>query len=587
MLRPSRMNAVAPLAAAAGAALALSAWEGPAVHALPAPPNPPAAGYPIHDEAVIRNCGTCHLRDEEGRMGRLSFMRKTPEGWQESIRRMVSLHGARLEPAAAREVLRYLANHQGIAPAELEEGRFEVERRMVEYVYEDREIHRTCAACHSMGRIITQRRTREEWQLLVETHRALYPLVDRQTFRNFSPPPPGQSDRRHPAEKAVDHFAQAYPLDTPEWAEWAANLRPARLEGSWALEGHDPAQGPFFGTVTIRAVPGTDDEFTHEAAWTYAEGAPSVRRSGRGVVYTGYQWRGRSTAPGTPELREVLTLERGWDLLTGRWFTGDHDELGMDVTLRRITPAPLVSGVHPPALRTGTTGQELRIHGANLPSGLTPRDVALGRGVQVRAVHRPSPSLLVLRVDVDADAPVGRRDLQLPGASRTGVLAVYDRIHAIRVVPDRGMARIGGVVHPKRYVQFEAVGWHYGPDGRPDTPDDLPLGRVPVAWSLEEFPHTLGDDDVDFVGEIDARGFFTPAPDGPNPHRSGERNNVGNVWVVATHRPAGEGDDALLRARAHLLVTVPVYLYFDAWPERPPPDPAAAPPVGSGSGGEP
>jgi len=64
------------------------------------------------------------------------------------------------------------------------------------------------------------------------------------------------------------------------------------------------------------------------------------------------------------------------------------------------------------------------------------------------------------------------------------------------------------------------------------------------------------------VGEIDgARGLFTPASDGPNPKRSGNRNNVGDVWVVATHTPAPGA--APMRARAHLVVTVPLYMRWD------------------------
>jgi quinohemoprotein amine dehydrogenase len=55
-----------------------------------------------------------------------------------------------------------------------------------------------------------------------------------------------------------------------------------------------------------------------------------------------------------------------------------------------------------------------------------------------------------------------------------------------------------------------------------------------------------------------------PALDGPNPERHGNRNNVGDVWVIATHERAGA---AALRARAHLLVTVPLYMRWEPWRE--------------------
>jgi quinohemoprotein amine dehydrogenase len=135
---------------------------------------------------------------------------------------------------------------------------------------------------------------------------------------------------------------------------------------------------------------------------------------------------------------------------------------------------------------------------------------------------------------------------------------VYTRIDGIKVTPQAGMARAGGAVFPKQLQQFEAIAVANGPDGKPDTPDDLQLGAVPVTWSLEEFTATFDDDDLKFVGTLDQTGLFTPNVDGPNPARSGERNNIGDVWVVADY--TGDGRDKPLRARAHLLVTVPVYM---------------------------
>ncbi len=56
----------------------------------------------------------------------------------------------------------------------------------------------------------------------------------------------------------------------------------------------------------------------------------------------------------------------------------------------------------------------------------------------------------------------------------------------------------------------------------------------------EEFVASFGDDDVQYVGTIDAKtGFFTPASDGPNPKRKSQRNNYGDVWAVAQFTPQG------------------------------------------------
>jgi quinohemoprotein amine dehydrogenase len=124
------------------------------------------------------------------------------------------------------------------------------------------------------------------------------------------------------------------------------------------------------------------------------------------------------------------------------------------------------------------------------------------------------------------------------------------------------MARVGGGNIPKGLQVFEAIGWNDGADGEPETADDLELGRVDVTWTLEEYAATFGDDDIDFVGTMGSDGTFMPALDGPNPERSGNRNNVGDVWVVATYEaPAGRE----LRARAQLVVTVPLFMRWEPW----------------------
>jgi quinohemoprotein amine dehydrogenase len=127
----------------------------------------------------------------------------------------------------------------------------------------------------------------------------------------------------------------------------------------------------------------------------------------------------------------------------------------------------------------------------------------------------------------------------------------------LRVTPQAGMARVGGIVFPKQLQQFEATAYHNGPDGKPNTPDDVNLGPVPARWSMEEYAATFADDDIQFVGELNSGGLFIPAVDGVNPKRSGNRNNIGDVWVIATYTPEGGKP---LRGRAHLLVTVPLYM---------------------------
>lgn len=538
-------------------------------------PKDTTTGFAISHAVTVEKCARCHKADSAGRMSRLSYMRKTPEGWETSIRRMVTLNNVRLEPAQAREIVKYLANQQGLAPEEARPGRFETERRSIDHRYTaDARTETVCKACHSLGRVITQRRTREEWELLVATHRGYYPVSDFQGFRRFGPPPPDSAGQPHPMDHAIGHLARAFPLRTPEWAAWSTTMRPPPVAGTWLLTGNEPGRGDFFGRLTITRGAAAD-EFTTTATYRYAAAGAVVTRQGRATVYTGYQWRGRSSEAGRPAdsaWREVLFIEPGWQEISGRWFTGGYDEFGIDVKLTRLSGAPAVAGVLPRGLRKGAT-QDVVIVGANLPPNVSAAQVDFGPGVRVERVVRSTAEELAVRVRVDSAANIGERDVFAAGASLARGVAVYDKISRIKVTPLAAMARVGGIRFPKQYVQFDAAAYNDGADGRPDTPDDLALGRVDVTWGLEEYGVTYDDDDLKYVGSIDARGLFTPNVDGPNLERAGQRNNIGDVWVVATyHRPAGPranggggAESRPIKARAHLLVTVPLYMRWDPW----------------------
>ena len=76
------------------------------------------AGFPVTDQLTLTKCGTCHAPDAKGNMTRISYIRTTPEGWEEAIKRMVRLNGLQLTPDEARSILRYLSDYHGLAPEE-------------------------------------------------------------------------------------------------------------------------------------------------------------------------------------------------------------------------------------------------------------------------------------------------------------------------------------------------------------------------------------------------------------------------------------------------------------------------------------
>jgi quinohemoprotein amine dehydrogenase len=563
----------------AGAVLAVALFAALARAQQPAStPSESAAdaGIPVTNELVTAKCGTCHRPDAQKRLTRISYRRASPENWERTIKRMIQLNHLALEPDEARAIVKYLADNHGLAPEEARPVEFEAEHRLDPFEYTaDKETNVVCSACHSIGRPMMERRTKAEWEGLVSMHRGYYPLVDTQPmndgqgFRRTRSVTDPNGDKRHPMERIINHLASAYPLTTSAWADWSAARQRPMLAGSWALTGYLSGKGPLYGVVTITADPKNADTFVTDTKYTFARSGESVIRKGRGVVYTGFQWRGRSslTTPNAAPWREVMFVERTQKEMWGRWFGGDYDELGMEVRLTRIGADPLTLGTSLTALKASSNTPLLRVYGANLPMKLTAGQISLGQGVTIARIVSSTPELLTLAVDVAPNALPGPRDLAVAGTHLAKALTVYDKVDSVRVMPQAGLARVGGVVFPKQFQQFEAIGFHNGPDKLPNTADDWSLGAMAATWSLEEYAATFDDDDVKFVGSLDANGLFTPADDGPNPKRKmsdadqAGRNNVGDVWVVATVAPdAARGVGSQLRARSQMVVSVPLYV---------------------------
>jgi quinohemoprotein amine dehydrogenase len=565
---------------------------------------PAEAGIAIDHQLTINKCGGCHQRDASGMMRRLSYIRTTPEVWEQAIKRMVRLNGLAIKPEEARDILRYLSNNNGLAPEEAKPVFWEAEHRMfrdqTDKIPADALQH-TCNYCHTIGRVLTQRRTRDDYEKLINMHLGLFPgsentlrprrasgspvetpaALSAPTGGNpaaLRPVPPPRTNGKDPADLAIDYLSTAQPLFTPEWRAWKAVMRPPRLEGKWMLTGYQQGKGRVFGTLTIEpgAVP---EEFTTRLDIEYPSTETTVSRTGRGIVYTGYSWRGRSTASsqapaaspspdpsGNPaEWREALFVSRDANVMDGRWYWGGYEEFGIDAHLTRIGSEPMVAGASVLSLQSPST-VELRVFGANFSQDLKPADFDFGAGVAVTRIVRRTPTVATLAVHVDAGLPSGIRDISLKRATADRAIAVYDKVGYIRSLPDASMARLGGVVAAKQYAQFEAIAYSAGPDGKPQTGDDIPLGPVPARWSLAEFISTPTDDDVKFVGAITEGGLFTPNVEGPNPERKTQQNNFptnnwGDVWIEATYQPPGTA--AALKARSYLVVTIPMYMRYD------------------------
>ena len=107
--------------------------------------------------------------------------------------------------------------------------------------------------------------------------------------------------------------------------------------------------------MVVKPTPPGPDEFTTDITLIYARTGERVTRTGQAIVYTGFQWRGRSAEAGNDDwaLREVMFVDRDWRTIEGRWFTGGYDELGLDVRLERVGGEMRVLGTDRTALRAG------------------------------------------------------------------------------------------------------------------------------------------------------------------------------------------------------------------------------------------
>lgn len=532
-------------------------------------------GIPVTDPLVQEKCGTCHAPDAKGNLSRISWVRTTPEGWAQVIKRMVRLNGLPITPEESRAVVKSLSASHGLAPQEALPVMYLAEKRTIDETNIPNETMRgACAVCHSFAQPLSWRRSKTEWKSLQDLHVAMYSQADAQYRRpaEDSEQPAGRDpkDKMLRGEYALGYMAKAAPLHTPEWAAWRSRQSVPRLAGEWLVVASAPGQGRFVGAFSVK--PGKSaDEFVTSSTLKSLTNGGTVSRSGTGIVYAGYSWRGSSkgaAAAGKPDDLDTAARETMWfapdqQSAQGRCYWGDYQEFGLDVKLIRATAAPAVLAVVPGPVRAGTKGAQFRIIGHNMSASLSASDIDLGAGVTATKIVSARPEELVVTADVAASAPSGQRDVAIGGAVLEKAYPVYNKIDYIKVTPETAVSRLGGIKFPKGYAQFEAIGFENGMDGKQGTPDDIAVGPVDVTWSMQEFLAVYYDDDAKYVGALSPAALFTPNVEGPNPARRFGRNNYGDVWVVATAKNEKDRFGKPLSARAYMVVTVPAYQKWD------------------------
>jgi len=456
--------------------------------ALGAETAAPPKAVPQGADLVRAYCSGCH-HENAGQFERISTIRKTPEGWAMTLFRMRQVHGLTLEDGVRESLVRYLADTQGLAPAEAAAGRFALEQRPnAKDLDAGAEINVMCGRCHSLARVSLQRRDEEEWRKLSNTHVGQWPSIeysasgrDRPWFQIASGPLPAK-------------LAALYPYSSTAWSGWQKH-GPADLAGAWVVVGHVPGGKDFYGTARIDRDAGGDLRASY--ALTDIDGV-AFSGGSKAIVYTGFEWRG-SAELGTRSVREVYAVSEDGNRIEGRWFDPDHAEEGGDWVAVREDGTARILAVWPRAQRAGTAG-DVTIVGmgfdARPAAGSRAALVSFGDGALVSKVQRDAHTIRA-RLKVAAGAAPGLRTVvaggvgagaragsgaAAGGAAETVKFAVYAQIDQVDVVPSYAIARVGGGRLAPVSAQFEAMASTRLPGG-----ELLPLGPVSADWTSAPF----------------------------------------------------------------------------------------------------
>jgi len=494
-------------------------------------------GIPVTNVLILSTCTGCH-QNNRGIVSRISYLRKSPEGWEETLWRHKRTHGVSITRDEKDALILYLSDRQGLAPAEVAPYAYTLEKRDTREKVEGQAVIDVCVRCHSYAKAAIQRRTPEEWSKLANMHAGILPMWLYQLQ--------DVADWDETLAAAVKELAKRFPLETPEWKQWVST-RPKSAEGMWVVAGNQAGKGAYSGELRMKKT--GDFAYSYDGAVVFGSGEKQPIE-GKATLYGGYAWRATGTLAGKP-IREVFHISMDGSTFTGVRFDDPHFELRGVETRAIAGSSPRILSVMPKALKAGTKGATVTIVGTGLS-----KEVSLGDGVTVKKVVSVSPTKVVVTVDVAGKAATGYRNAKAGRAAAGKLFAVYPVIDYIKVVPSPAMSRTGGLGYAvKQLVQFDAVAYSKGADGAAGTEDDIAIGRVPAAWKVVELASSNEDHDAEFVGSIDRNGLFTPGNEGPNPKRSMQENNMGDVWVTAAYTAPGGGT---LSARGFLLATIPL-----------------------------
>lgn len=488
---------------------------------------------------VEKSCMGCHAADANNKLERIEYIRKSPEGWDQTIQRMQRLHGVQLTDEEKNILVQDLSKERGLAPEEADKVQYWMAQKpSYSEPATNTHVENACMTCHAGGRFMAQRRSEEEWKNLKDFHLVMYPSI----YLNHR-----HLDWPVEADAALEYLAKEYPLDTPEWSAWKGKT--AEVEGKWKIAGFQGTQGVYIGDSEMTK---TEDGYTEKKTLRYLGNGNTVNKQAKVKLFGGYMLRASYEGDRGKE-QGYFNVQPGGKLITGDWSLLENKGItGEEKYFKVETGQPQIIHMEPQALKRGGP-TKVTLYGVNLEQW-KPEQVKLPPGVSMRLLSTASNDEVQAEIKVDASVQEGALSL---GDTFYPSLMVYDRVDSIKITPTYGVARVGGAgPMDKVSTQFVAFAYSDGVDGKPDTEDDVKLMPVQAAWSLVAYPEGKEDEDFPYIGTIDAKsGLFTPSVEGVNEKRPFTGENVGSVSVAAKVQVDGQ----TLSAKTHLVVTVPDY----------------------------
>lgn len=493
-----------------------------------------------YSELIQKSCLTCHASD--GEIERIADVRKTPEGWELTISRMQNAWGVNITDEQKRQIIKELSYTNGLTPEETEESMDWITKKGTTMSANPEGVFtETCLKCHASEQPMAQRRTDDEWEKLKDFHIAYNPSIIYQ-LRAI--------DWEDEAGKAIKYLQENYGYTNQEYEKWKSNPVTYNPEGTWRIVGVSPTYGMYTGTSTFTK---KGDDFYEER--TVSIDGKDVHHKGTSILYGGFSLR--TSMDGEQRFKGFFNFDSTGKKITGsRVKVGDNGIFADEIYY--LNKGTSLVDIWPRSIQKNTT-TVVRLAGVGLPEAITKEQFNTNGLIAVTKVVKQQGDDLWVEVTPKPEsskASVQSVELSIEGVDGKVSLQVYDQVDYIKVAPETGLARYGEETERKS-VQFQAIAFENGKDGKPNTDDDVELGSVAAAWSMTNQSKELHD--TDFIGTLNKKtGLFTPAKPGPNPEREWSTNNAGGVNVQATYVNSANGQT--MKAVGFLLSTVPDFV---------------------------